>query len=194
MGKEVFVWSRGRNGEHPNMVTHRRAPTLMCGALQDDLGMRDGKGYHLHAEEAPLPPEPEPEGEMKREILLLLSCNHGTYIVSPTAKLSGIIWTDSVGVYSMPKPTSLCGCHSLAVALATIRDAGGKCLAGEPLPERAERAERTWPMLVSGYPYPWRCAHCLGGYLEPRPVCGYCGVPLKGEVPWDSTAYRNKEC
>ena len=148
-----------------------------------------------HAEEASPPcPKPKPEGEMKAVVLLRSSS--GAYYL-PWLKYigkPGYIGATILGRYEAPEGTCPGPYSTLAKALATIRDAGGTCLAGEPLPEPLpEPVVETWPLLHAG-PHPYHCGHCLTGYSDRRSVCGYCKAKLDGVIPWDPTAYRNRGC
>ena len=76
-------------------------------------------------------------------------------------------------------------------ALALIRDAGGEALGdSEPLPPKVEE---TWVRVTCPNAGP-SCGACGAAILRDSEDCPKCRVKFSGEVPWDSTAYRNKEC
>ena len=142
-----------------------------------------------HAEEAP-PCKPCPEGEMVVKVLVTYpgasreKCN-----LMSLSSLSGP-GTRVIGVYRIPqKANAIAGCTE-AQALAAIRDAGGTCLAGEPLPEPVVE---TWPMVKAGRSMSPSCGRCGEPVLSTDDKCPLCQAPLSGEVPW--TPYpANKGC
>ena len=150
---------------------------------------------HTWYEEAPLPCphfEPKPEGKTETKLMLLLTASDGgVFIVSDRVHLEGVAWKNSVGVYRVPRSQALWGKHTLAEALALIRDAGGEALGdSEPLPgpvvetfpilERPKEAVRCF-----GSEWTHSCSQCGNHFSNGDPrTCAACQSKLSGEVPW----------
>ncbi len=90
---------------------------------------------------------------------------------------------------------------TLGAILAEIRDAGGECLAGEPLPPKPEL---TFPILLrpekviatSAFQPPWThsCSQCGNHFTNGDPRrCSACKASLKGVIPWKPYP-ANEEC
>jgi hypothetical protein len=101
-----------------------------------------------------------------------------------------------VGIYRVSKRTNGYWDPKRTV-LTRIRDAGGECIEGEPLPEKCKD---TWPLLrrphfVYSAACPLACGRCSVAVESADKVhCPSCGCKLSGEVTWDENRYRQHEC
>ena len=190
---DVFVWSRGRQGGATDAVivedTEEMRTVSEC--IQSHLGMEHGKRYRLIAEEAPLP-KPEPKGEMVERMLIGYGDdwrdNSSTNLLDK--RPYGILGPKRtfIGTYLVPNSQQFTQ-MTLKTILAAIRDAGGTCLAGEPLPPKVLE---TWPAVRRTFPLPL-CGNCGEPGASDGTTCSSCKVNISGEVPWTPYA-ANKGC
>ena len=113
----------------------------------------------------------------------------GTRLVRPSCyRMSS--FDSLLGVYRLdhPRDTGL-AFAGMVEALLYIRDRGGECLAGEPLPEKPEEVWARFAMpeyLCANTPHYYRCGRCLDSWFgnPTRPRCPHCDAKLASSQPW----------
>jgi len=152
------------------------------------------------AQEAP-PCKPEQcldKGKMAVKVLLATDpteCPRGwrSMLFQVGERFTSPWYQQIVGVYRVPRGTTVAtrsaATDGIPEVLAAIRDAGGECLAGEPLPEKQKQ---TWPKVARQDAVP-SCGKCGCIVLHNATECYRCNVALSGEVPWKPYP-PNEEC
>jgi len=144
-----------------------------------------------HAEKAPEPCAEK--GEMVVKVLFERGDGWSYFMMPGDRVLAKDEGAGYIGTYRVSAHCYACGAP-LSEALAAIRDAGGTCLAGEPLPEKVEQTF-PWIRRPDGEHHSIRhCSQCLYSSCGSQDgTCPGCKALLKGEVPWTPFP-ANKGC